>query len=65
MTSEYTTTTDADGFVFGTLVSDTVPRTALVRAIAYNDRQGYTYVFYIEGDYVYLYMPNIYKKFPY
>ncbi len=59
-----TRTTDTQGYVFATLVSDTVPRTVLVRAIAYNDRQGYTYVFFIEGDYKYLYMPNIRKFSP-
>ena len=42
---EYTCFTDAEGKVFADLVADTIPRTALVRAIAYNDRQGYTYVF--------------------
>ena len=58
----YTTTTDIDGFAFATLVADTTPRTALVRAIAYNDRQGYTYVFFILTRYVYL--PLVIRHFP-
>ena len=50
----YTTTTTFEGYVFATLVSDPIPRTALVRAIAYNDRQGYTYVFFVVPRYIYL-----------
>jgi hypothetical protein len=56
----YTTTTETDGLAFATLISDVVPRTALVRAITYNYRQGYTYVFFITPpQYRYIYMPNI------
>ena len=53
----YTTTTTIDGLAFARLISDPTPQTALVRAIAYNDRQGYTYVFFVlapERGYIYL-----------
>jgi len=60
----YTTTTNSNGFAFATLVADMTPRTALVRAIAYNDRQGYTYVFFVTPpERRYLYMPLVTKRF--
>jgi len=42
----YTTHTNAQGFCQARLVSSATPQTAQVRAIAYNDRQGYAYVFF-------------------
>jgi uncharacterized repeat protein (TIGR01451 family) len=59
----YTTTTTVDGYAFATLVSEVIPRTALVRAIAYNDRQGYTYVFFVTPPKIWLWMPIIADKF--
>jgi hypothetical protein len=59
----YTTQTTIDGYVFATLVSDTTPQTVLVRAIAYNSRQGYSYVFFIEPpERRYLYMPYVQRR---
>jgi len=61
----YTTTTSIDGFAFVTLLSDPIPRTALVRAIAYNDRQGYTYVFFVTPpEMSYLYLPLVKRRAP-
>jgi hypothetical protein len=56
----YETTTNAEGYAFANLVSDNVPRTALVRAIAYNSRQGYSYVFFTAPpELKYLYLPLV------
>ncbi|MBM4429014.1 MAG: DUF11 domain-containing protein, partial [Chloroflexi bacterium] len=61
----YTTYTDGFGYVFARLVSATTPRTVLVRAIAYNSRQGYSYVFFITPPpRRYLYMPFVQRRFP-
>jgi uncharacterized repeat protein (TIGR01451 family) len=59
----YTTTTTADGYAFATLVSDVVPRTVLVRAITYNFRQGFSYVFFVAPTTKYLWLPIVADKF--
>jgi len=61
-TERHTTTTNIDGFAFATLVADIVPRTSLVRCIAYNDRQGYTYVFFVTPPPVHVYLPVVRKE---
>lgn len=64
MGTAYTTSTDINGYAFTRLVSDTVPRTALVRAIVVsNSRQGYSYVFFAELPEVrYIYLPIIMRR---
>lgn len=62
-TVSYTTTTNNEGFVYATLVADSVPRTASVRCIAYNDRQQYAYVmFEALPEFRYMYLPVIKKQ---
>jgi uncharacterized repeat protein (TIGR01451 family) len=59
----YTTSTDINGYAIATLVSDIVPRTALVRAIIVsNSRQGYSYVFFTEYVEHNLYLPLVMRQ---
>jgi len=59
----YTTHTNAQGFCEAHLVSSTTPQTVQVIGIAYNDRQGYTYVFFETAPTTrYSYLPLIRKK---
>jgi hypothetical protein len=60
----YTTTTNANGFAFAHLLSEPAPRTTQVLCVAYNYRQGYTYVFFEHVVTRYLYLPVIKRVSP-